>query len=66
MSGRHASDMTKDERTRETENLQWEETKKAYEQYEDLKSQGHTCLGMLESFPPQLMWCRQTVCEKNL
>lgn len=27
-----------------------------------LKQQGHTCIVILESFPSQTRWCRQTPC----
>ena len=30
-----------------------------------LKSEGHTCIQILESYPSQVEWCRQQTCISN-
>ena len=42
-----------------------EKTKKVYEEGNRLSKLGHTCVGYLESYPPQLSWCGQEVCESK-
>ena len=32
---------------------------------EDLKKKGHTCIFILQSYPPQIQWCGQDKCENN-
>ena len=29
----------------------------------ELKDQGHTCLFIRESYPPQISWCQKPACE---
>lgn len=38
-------------------------TSKVIDEYEQLKKEGHTCVYLLESYPPQLVWCTEKVCS---
>lgn len=34
----------------------------AYRLVRRLRDEGHRCIAVLESYPPQIRWCKQTTC----
>lgn len=48
-------------------NIDWEQINKACKYVEErakkLEENGHTCISMLESCPPQLQWCQEEPCK---
>lgn len=44
--------------------IQMRKRAKEVEEFADsLRRKGHTCIGMLESFPPQIVWCEKERCS---